>query len=142
MKVSDAGIELIKEFEGCKLTAYRDVAGILTIGYGHTGFDVKSGMKITEEQANALLRRDVVVAEKCLNACLDVPVTQSQYDALASLVFNIGCGAFRKSTLLRKLNDGDDVSAAQEFQRWNRSKGVELAGLTRRRQAEMEMFLA
>ena len=142
MRVSEAGIALIKEFEGVRLEAYLCPAGIWTIGVGSTGPDVVPGLVITEEEAETRLRRDLRRFERCVTGCVAVPVTQSQFDALVSLAFNIGCAAFRKSTLVRKLNDGDDVSAAQEFIRWNRAGGVPLAGLTRRRQSEMELFLS
>ncbi len=141
MIISDAGIELIKSFEGCKLEAYRCPADVLTIGYGHTG-DVDEGQIITEHQADVLLRSDLTTFERCVNALVVVPVTQSQFDALVSFAFNLGCNALRKSTLLRMLNEGDDVGAGQQFERWNKSNGRALAGLTRRRAAERDLFLA
>jgi lysozyme len=145
MKISDAGIDLIREFEGCKLTAYPDPAtggDPWTIGYGHTGPDVFSGLKITEDEAISYLRRDLETAEKCVNGCVKVTLTQEQFDALCSFVLNVGCGNLRKSTLLVKINDGDDVGAAEEFLRWDRAAGKQMAGLTRRRNAERERFLA
>lgn len=139
MSISEAGLALIKEYEGCKLEAYLCPAGIWTVGVGHTGPDVFRGRKITDAEADALLRKDVAHAERCVNMSVNVALLQHEFDALVSLVFNIGCAAFRGSTLLRKLNDGDDA-APEEFRRWNKAGGKELAGLTRRRQAEYELF--
>jgi lysozyme len=142
VRISDDGVALVKEFEGCELKAYKCPAGIWTIGYGSTGTHVHEGQEIDEITAEAYLRKDLEVAERCVTACANVALTQGQFDAMTSLVFNIGCGAFRKSTLLRKLNEGDDLGASEEFLRWNKAGGKELAGLTRRRQAEKEMFLS
>jgi lysozyme len=142
MRISDDGVALVKEFEGCELKAYRCPAGVLTVGYGSTGTHVHEGQEIDEITADAYLRKDLEVAEKCIAACVNVALTQGQFDALCSFVFNLGCGAFRKSTLLRKLNDGDDVGAADEFQRWSKAGGKELPGLVRRRKAEKELFLS
>lgn len=144
MKISDEGLDFIASHEGLLLKAYPDPATggePWTIGVGHTG-GVKLGDTCTHEQAMAWLREDVETAERCVNASVKVPIAQSQFDALVSLVFNIGCGNFGKSTLLRKLNDGDDAGAAEEFLRWNRAAGKVMAGLTTRRTDEMELFLA
>ena len=140
MRISQAGLTLIKGFEGLRLTAYKDSVGILTIGYGHTGKDVKEGDEITEQWADALLERDVLIAEKCVNGAVQVPITQGEFDALCSFVFNLGCARLRVSTLLRKLNDSDYDGAAAEFKRWNKAGGTVLAGLTRRRVAEVALF--
>lgn len=144
MKISDAGIALIKSFEGLRLEAYPDPAtggDPWTIGYGHTG-EVTPGMVITESEAEELLRQDIVQFEMCVNGALQVPVTQGQFDALVSFAFNLGCGNLRRSTLLRKLNAGDVTGAAAEFAVWNRAAGRVMAGLTRRREAERELFSA
>jgi lysozyme len=141
VKVSEAGIALIKSFESERLEAYVCPAGKWTIGFGHTGPDVRPGMRISSEKAHALLGKDIAKFERCVNAYLAVPVTQNQFDALVSFTFNVGCENLKKSTLLRKLNDGDDVGASEQFRRWDKSNGVPLAGLTRRRQAEMGLFL-
>ena len=141
MKISDAGVDLIKEFEGLELTAYYCPAGVLTIGYGHI-LDVEEGQTITEDEAEVLLRSDLKKFERCVNSYLAVTVTQSQFDALVSFAFNLGCDALRKSTLLRMLNEGDDIGASQQFVRWNKANGKQLAGLTRRREAERDLFLA
>ena len=97
-------------------------------------------MRITEGGAEALLRHDLEWVESTINKNVKVPLNQNQYDALASFIYNVGAGAFRKSTLLRLLNQGDYTGAAGQFQRWNKAGGKVLRGLTRRRQAEAEKF--
>lgn len=141
MKTSPAGVALIKNFEKCKLTAYRDAVGVLTIGWGHTG-SVWIGMVITQEQADALLSADLQRFEKGVSALLKVPVTQGQFDALVSFAFNCGLGNLGSSTLLRKLNAGDAKGASAEFPRWNKAGGAVLRGLTLRREEEQKLFLS
>lgn len=144
MKISPAGIAFIKESEVLRLEAYPDPgsgAEPWTIGWGHTR-GVKQGDTCTEEQAEIWLAEDLMPVELCIENSVSGPLTQGQHDALCSFVFNLGCVALRNSTLLRKLNAGDDVGAAEEFKRWDHSKGKVLAGLTKRRLAESEMFLA
>lgn len=139
--VSQACIDLVKEFESVELTAYLCPAGIWTVGYGHTGEDVHPGLTITQDEAESLLRRDIRTFEHAVAALTaDVPLEQHQFDALVSLTFNIGQGNFRSSTLLRKLKAQDYEGARAEFLRWNKSKGKELTGLTRRRKAEAQLF--
>lgn len=134
-------IDKIKEHEGLRLQAYLPTPNdVWTIGYGHTGTAHK-GMVITEERAEALLRQDIAWVEDAINKNVVVPLTQNQYDALASLVYNIGAGAFAKSTLLRMLNMGDYKGAADQFLRWDKQKGKTLKGLTRRRAEERDLFL-
>lgn len=140
MKVSNNGINLIKRFEGLELKAYKDSVGILTIGYGHT-HAVKAGDAITGEQADAFLREDLQVAELTINTNVKVKLTQGQFDALASFVFNLGSGNFVKSTLIRKLNAGDYTGAADEFGKWVNAGDKKLPGLVKRRAAEREVFL-
>jgi lysozyme len=139
-KYSNSGLELTKQFEGCELKAYQDQVGVWTIGYGHTGTDVKKGLTITEEQASTLLAADVAWAVTCVNKSVKVAINQNQFDALVDFVFNLGCANLGQSTLLRLLNSGDSSDAAKEFLRWNRAGGKVVAGLTRRRQAEMDLF--
>lgn len=139
MKIGEAGLALIKEFEGCKLIAYQDSVGIWTIGYGSTR-DVHKGMIIDATEAEIRLLRDLEVAEKCVTNSVTVPITSNQADALISFTFNLGCGNLRKSTLLRRLNDGDDEGAANEFTKWDMAGGKVLPGLTRRRLAEQALF--
>lgn len=140
MFLSDRGLEKTKEFEGLRLTAYQDSGGVWTIGYGHTG-TAKPDMMITQEKADELLRLDVHWAVSCVNNAVTVKVNQNQFDALVDFTFNIGCGAFRNSTLLRRLNAKNYAEAAEEFTRWKFVKGVEVAGLLRRREADKELFM-
>jgi len=134
-------IEMIKKHEGLRLNAYLPTPNDKwTIGYGHTGTAHK-GMIITEERAEALLRQDITWVERAIEKNVQVKLTQNQYDALASLIYNIGENAFASSTLLRLLNSGDYEGAANQFPRWNKQKGRVLNGLTRRRQEERELFL-
>ena len=139
MNIGPAGLELIKEFEGCKLTAYLDSVGVPTIGYGHTK-GVKIGLRCIQEEADAWLLEDLKDAETCVNEAVTVPLRQNEFDAIVSFVFNFGCTKFRGSTLLRKLLDSDYDGAALEFRRWDRAGGQVLAGLTRRRAAEERLF--
>ena len=141
MKISNRGIELIKKFEGLRLTAYRCMAGMLTIGYGHT-HGVKPGDLITGRQAEKFLREDLRVAELTANTNVKTQLAQGQFDALVSFVFNVGAGNFVRSTLLRKLNAGDYDGAAAEFGRWIYAGQTELPGLIRRRAAERDLFLS
>ena len=140
MILSKRGGDFIKSFEGLRLTAYRDIVGVLTIGYGHTGSDVIEGMKITLDRANELFDEDVADFVTGVNALAKVK-TQGQFHALVSFAYNLGLRSLKKSTLLKKLNDGDIVGASNEFQKWNRAGGKEVAGLTRRRLAEYVVFL-
>lgn len=140
MMISNNGIDLIKQFESLRLKAYLCPAGKWTIGYGHTR-NVKEGDVINSDTAEKLLRADLVGFEKDVNRLIKVNVTQNQFDALISLVFNIGARAFSTSTLLRLLNQGEYTAAANQFIRWKTSNGKELLGLVRRRRAEMELFL-
>jgi len=146
MKTPDCGVELIKKWEGLSLNSYNCSAGKLTIGYGHTGDDVKEGQEITVEKAEELLRKDLETAEKCLTNCVQGNLTEGQIGALISFIFNLGCGNFRSSTLLKCVNGGDDLAAAQQFLRWNKAmvggKLTVLDGLTARRKEEMELFLS
>lgn len=139
MKVHN--INIIKKHEGLRLEAYLPTPNdVWTIGYGHT-HTTKQGMKITAGQAESLLRKDILWVEKAVNKLVVVPLTQNQFDALSSIVFNIGEGAFSTSTLLRLLNSKDYEGAANQFPRWNKQKGRVLNGLTKRRQEERQLFL-
>lgn len=149
MQVSDKGIELIKSFEGCSLTAYPDpgTSGApWTIGYGWTGNvdgkPIRPGMKIDQSTADRLLRTGIVSYDQAVNKMLKVKVTQNQYDALVSLAYNIGTRALSTSTLMKRVNNGDYGYAADEFLRWNKSGGKVMPGLTNRRKAEREVFMA
>ena len=138
--ISDAGLNLIKTFEGIRLQAYQDQRGIWTIGDGHTA-GVYAGETITAAQADDFLRLDLGVAETTVNHMVTATLTQDQFDALVSLVFNIGSGNFAHSTLLKTLNEGDTAGAAEQFLMWDHANGVVDPGLLRRREAERAMFL-
>lgn len=143
MVVSQRGLELIKEFEEYRTEAYPDPGtggAPWTIGYGHTG-NVKPGDVCDELQANYWLEQDVGVAEEAIKRHVTVPLTQSQFDALASFIYNVGVKNFASSTLLRKLNAGDCLGAANEFSRWNHAGGKILRGLSIRRGKEANLFM-
>lgn len=144
-KTATKGVELIKEFEGCRLTAYKCPAGVWTIGYGHTGTvdgkAVASGMTITAAKATELLKADLSKFEAAVNSYVTAPITQNMFDALVSFSFNVGAGALRRSTLLKKLNTKDYNGAANEFPLWNKAGGKVLKGLVRRREREKQLFL-
>lgn len=142
MKISNKGINLIKQFEGLELKAYKDSVGVVTIGYGSTGPHVFMGQIITEAQAEVLLIKDLSRFESGVTELVKVPLTQNQLDALVSFSFNLGLGNLKSSTLLKKLNAKDYVGASKEFERWNKAGGKVLNGLTRRRLAEKELFLS
>ena len=137
--ISDEGLDLIKQFEGCELTSYVCPSGVYTIGYGHTG-DVLPGQTITQAEADKLLKDDVKRFEVGVNNYTNVPLNQSQYDALVSFTFNVGLGAYRDSTLLRLLNGADYEGAAGQFGRWVNGSNGPLPGLVRRRDAEEKLF--
>lgn len=141
MKISEVGLDLIKSHEGFRSDAYLCPAGVWTIGYGHTG-DVEEGQSVTEEEAEELLLQDVAFAEDAVNSLVEVELSQQMFDALVCFVYNVGVGAFEQSTLLRFLNQGQMEEAAEQFLRWNKAGGKELTGLTRRREAERDLFLS
>ena len=144
MKVSSKGLELIKEFEGFSSVAYLCSAKKATIGYGNTfwedGTPVKIGDQISKERAETLLKHVVDNFSVAVEVDIKIEVSQNQFDAMVSLAYNIGLGAFKNSTLLRQLNRGNFVGASQEFLRWNKSNGKPLLGLTRRREREKLLF--
>lgn len=137
-KISDTCVSLVKTFEGFRADAYKCPAGVWTIGYGHTE-DVKPGDKITEPQAAYLLRKELeefsVKVDKLLKK-----VSQNQFDALVSFAYNVGVSALGGSTLLKKHNAGDYDAAKDEFLKWNKAAGKELAGLTKRRLHESALY--
>ena len=149
MQVSDAGIKLIKDFEGFSSKAYPDpkTGGVpWTIGYGTTkypsGSPVKKGDSITPAQAELYLREDVKKFANSVDALVTAPLKQCQHDALVSFVYNLGATNFRNSTLLKKLNAKDYKGAAEEFLRWVSPGSSVEAGLRRRRTAERSLFLS
>jgi lysozyme len=140
MQYSGSGLKLTESFEGCQLVGYADVKGIPTVGFGHTGDGIYVGMMITQLQAEAYLLQDVQHAVNCVNDVVKVALTQNEFDALTDFCFNVGCGAFASSTLLKLLNAGDYAGAAKQFERWDLAGGTVIAGLLRRRLAEEAEF--
>lgn len=146
MKTSEQGIAIIERFEGLRLEAYEDGAGVWTIGYGHTGLAggmtrVKKGDVCTSAQADEWLEEDVALAERAINVLVKVPLNQNQYDALVSFTYNLGWAALESSTLLRLLNAGATRIAAAEFVKWDYVAGKPSPGVLKRRQAEQALFL-
>ena len=140
MKPSERGLALIRQFEGLRLSAYKCSAGISTIGWGTTK-GVKMGDTITRDEADRLLLEDAQRFADHVKALVKVPLNQNQTDALVSFVYNVGPAAFGKSTMLKLINQGLLEDAANQFVRWNRAGDQVLAGLTRRRMAERDLFL-
>jgi len=141
MKISATGIELLKQFEGCRLTAYQDSVGVWTIGFGTTT-GVKEGQTISQVKAEEYLRFDLAIFEKAVTESLKVPVNQNQFDALVSFTYNVGVSAFRSSTLLNLINEKTDKKVvAAEFSKWVKAGNQTLPGLVSRRKAESELFL-
>lgn len=147
MKISSNGIELIKQFEGLSLVPYLCPANIPTIGWGNTFYEnmKKVTMQdgpITRERADSLFNFLVTTNYvNVVNRLVIVDINQNQFDALVSFVYNLGSGNFEKSTLLKKVNQSDFISASLEFEKWNKANGKILKGLTKRRLAEKELFL-
>ena len=142
MNVSEKGIDLIKQFEGCRFAAYKCPGGVWTIGYGHTGIDVSPDLEITQQEAERLLKSDLIIHCNNVEKLVKVPLNQNQFDALVSLEYNIGYGAFKNSTLLKLLNEKKYKEAAEQFERWKYEGGKVLAGLVRRREKEKALFLS
>ena len=139
-EIPECGVDLIKRFEGCELTAYQDQGGVLSVGYGHTGDDVCEGMTITQEQADDFLEQDLQTSQNAIDQLVTVPLTKNQNGALLSFVYNVGQGNFKKSTLLKRLNANQYLLAADQFPAWDKVDGLVNAGLHRRRLAEQELF--
>lgn len=140
MKPSDACRALVRQFEGCKLQAYLCPAGVATLGVGHTR-GVKLGDRCSQEQADMWLTQDLEDAGAAVASLVKVPLTQGQFDALTSFVFNLGARRLAESTLLILLNKRDYHGAAAQFARWVHSDGKVLDGLVRRRAAEAKLFM-
>lgn len=133
--------DFLKAEEGLRLTSYKDVGGIWTIGYGHTGPEVRSGMIINEVQATHYLMKDVEWAENAVNSMKFPNITQNQFDALVSLTYNIGAKAFKNSTVAKRLSEGDVANAAEAISWWNKVNGKVIKGLVSRRERERKLFL-
>ena len=139
MRTSEAGVNLIKSFEGCRTVAYQDAVGVWTIGYGHT-IDVKEGMTITQHQCDVMLEVDIETYENYVNEQVTVSLTQNQFDALVSWVYNLGPTNLRNSTMLKVLNAGKYDEVPYQMKRWIHADGKILKGLVIRREAEAELF--
>lgn len=145
MHVSPSGVDLICNFEGLRLKAYDDGVGVWTIGFGTTkypnGIRVKKGDTCTLGQAKAYMQNDLKSFEQTVNNTVKVPLNQNQFDALVSLAYNIGSTAFKNSTLVRQLNEGNYKAAANQFNVWVNAGGKRMQGLVNRRAAERTLFL-
>ena len=141
MKIGTQGLELLKHFEGLELNAYQCAAGVWTIGYGHTK-GVEKGMSISEARANEMLEEEMAEYENYVNTYVTAELSQCQFDAMVSWVYNLGGGNLKSSTLLKVLNSGDYDGVPAQMMRWNKAGGKVLEGLTRRRQAEADLFSA
>jgi lysozyme len=144
MKISHEGLKVKKYFEQCKLEAYPDPGSKdghpWTIGWGHTGKEVVKGLKWTQEKADSTLVSDSAEFSNGVSSLIKVFVNQNQFDAIASLAYNIGLSALKSSTLLRKLNEKDYQGAMEEFPKWDKNDGKVMLGLRRRRTAEKLLF--
>jgi lysozyme len=122
MTISEEGKSLIKKFEGCELTAYKCAAGVPTIGYGHIK-GVSMGDTITQEQADEMFNHEMHEYETYVNTAVTVPLSQNQYDAIVSWVFNLGNGNLLASTMLKVINSGDHAGVPAQIKRWNKAGG-------------------
>lgn len=147
-KLSQKGLELIKQFEGLSLTPYVCAGGIKTIAWGNTYYPngkkvTLQDPKITPQQADEILKHALITYEKAVDSFCRDDISQSNFDALVSFAYNLGTGALQKSTLIKKVNaNPKDVTIADEFLKWNKANGRVLAGLTRRRQAEANLYFS
>ncbi len=139
-RISDNGLAKLQQWEGCQLKAYKDVAGILTIGFGHTGNDVKLGQTISQAQATRLLIQDLNRFEAAVSNLVKVPLTRNQRDALISFSFNVGVTAFKNSTLLKKLNAKKYSAVPSELMKWVNAGGRKVPGLINRRTQEAALW--
>jgi len=144
MKTSQAGIDLIHSFESLRLQAYPDPGSKdgkpYTVGWGSTGSDIGPGTVWTKEKADQRFASDLSKFEQAVSLLVKVPLTQYQFDALVSFTYNLGIGSLKSSTLLKMLNEGYYSNAGLQLLRWTKNDGVEMAGLVRRRKAELKMF--
>lgn len=140
MKMSENGKSVLKHYESCRLKAYQDSVGVWTIGWGHTGSDVRPGLVWSQRQADTALDVDLARFETAVSRAVRVPLNQSQFDALVCFTYNLGIGALQSSTLLAKLNGGDYAAVGAQLRRWNKAGGQTLYGLVKRRAAEDALF--
>ena len=142
MKISEKGIKFLTKEEGEKLKAYKCQAGVWTVGVGHTGKDVREGLVITKEQSKELLKKDLKRFETCINTNVNRILKQHEFDALVSFAFNVGCEAFRLSTLRKKINSyASATEIATEFRKWRKGGGKVLPVLVARREREIKLYL-
>ena len=139
MKTSAEGVALIKKFEGCELESYICPAGVWTIGYGTTK-NVVEGMRITENQAEELLKKDLKTFEEEIERLVEVPLSQCQFDSLVAWTYNLGATNLKNSTLLKVLNRAEHDEVPIQIKRWNKANGEVLKGLVRRREAEALLY--
>ncbi len=144
--INQAGLTMIEQFEGCKLEPYLDVAKVPTIGIGTTKYPdgrvvTMNDPPITEAQAQSFLKNHLEGDCKAVSGLVKVTLNDNEFAALVSFAYNVGRNALASSTLLKKLNSGDREGAADQFLRWDHAAGIQVAGLTRRRQAERALFL-
>lgn len=139
MKTSAEGVALIKKFEGCELKSYLCPAGVWTIGYGTTK-NVIEGMRITENQAEELLKKDLETFEEEIERLVEVPLSQCQFDSLVAWTYNLGATNLKNSTLLKVLNRAEHDEVPIQIKRWNKANGEVLKGLVRRREAEALLY--
>ena len=137
---TDDGMKFTEQFESCRLTAYYDLKGILTVGWGHTGPEVMPGLVWTQAQADAALLVDVQRVAQTVNTLVTISLTQNEFNALCDFAYNCGCTAFRNSTMLSLLNHEQYDLAAEQFALWDMAGGKVVAGLIRRRTAEKQEF--
>jgi lysozyme len=140
MTINDAGIKLIQSFESCKLESYQDIKGIWTIGWGHTGPEVKLGQTITQEEADDLFQKDLDHFNQSVSFLITTNINENQFSALVSFEYNLGDGSLEKSHLLIYVNNSQFDLASEEFPKWDHSDGIVVDGLLRRRLAEQTLF--
>lgn len=136
---SSNAYDLVKKYEGCRLVGYLDMVGVPTVGYGSTS-DVALGERISQAEAEDRLKEDMEAAEACVNANVTAELTQNQFDALCSWVFNLGCKRFKSSTMLQKINASQWDQASIELKKWDHAGGRTVEGLMRRRRDEAKLF--
>jgi len=138
-QINAEGLALLRQWEGCKLAAYRCPAGVWTIGFGHTA-TAHEGMTITEAEAERLLRQDLALFEAEVERAVDVALTDAQFAALVSWAYNVGVSAMRRSSLIKRLNQGEYDAVPLELAKWNKVKGKVVRGLSNRRAAEAGLW--
>lgn len=142
MRASKNAIDLIKQFEGCRLEAYQDSGGVWTVGWGSTGPGITERTVISQGVADGMLKSDVAVVSEAVGRLVGISCNQNMFDSLVSFAYNVGVNALKGSTLLKLLLAGHKEKAADEFLKWNHVNGQVVAGLTSRREAERKLFLA